>query len=108
MGGDFNHGYANKSGQKRKGKARQSAKRTDEMARKMKSGFQGAEGKSVEEGRALRETMERSAKVVRKIVLLSRLAPIHQPRLNKADPHFFSLFSEKLPGHPRLLFSLSL
>jgi len=64
----------------------------------MKSGFQGAEGKSVEEGRALRETMERSAKVVRKIVLLSRLAPIHQPRLNKADPHFFRFLAKSCPA----------
>lgn len=66
-------------------------------AREVRSGFQGAEGKPCgKEGRALRETMERSAEVAREIVLLSRLVPVS--RLNKAGPHFSRFLAKSCPA----------
>lgn len=65
--------------------------------------FRELKENSWKEGRALEETMERSAGAAWEgIVLLSRLVPVRV--LIKPGPPFFSLFSEKLPGQSALFF----
>lgn len=94
MGGDFNRGYANKLGQERKGKAKRRALNV-RMKWQGRMVLRELKENPWKEGRALRETMERSAQVAREIVLLSRLTP--RSRLNKAGPHFSRFLAKSCP-----------
>lgn len=77
------------------------------MARKVRNGFQEVEEEPVVEHYEKQWNDRLKLRGDRFII-----ATHPRSRLNKASPHFsrffFFFFSEKLLGHPRLLFSLPL